>query len=66
MRTDQFIDAVQTVGILVSSGALIYVIVRLERTIRLAIGDLRGVTKHLTEVKRRLDALEAERFEETR
>jgi hypothetical protein len=62
MRGDELIDAVQTIGILVSSGALIYVIVRLERTIRLAIGDLNGVIKTNAEIKRRLDALEAERF----
>jgi hypothetical protein len=66
MRADQFVDAVQTIGILTSSAGLIYVILRLERTIRLAISDLGGVIKTQTEVKRRLDALEAERFEKTR
>jgi cell division protein FtsX len=66
MRADQFIDAVQTVGIMISSGALIYVIMRLETTIRLAISDLSGVIKRQTEIERRLDALEAERFERTR
>jgi hypothetical protein len=66
MRGDEIIDAVQTIGILVSSGALIYVIVRLERTIRLAVSDLNGLIKANAEIKRRLDALEAERFETTR
>jgi hypothetical protein len=66
MRADQFIDCIQTIGIVVSSGALIYVIVRLERTIRLAISDLGGLIKTNAEIKRRLDALEAERFENER
>jgi hypothetical protein len=66
MRGDEIIDAVQTIGIVTSSAGLIYVIVRLERTIRLAVGDLNGVIKTNAEIKQRLDALEAERFEKTR
>jgi hypothetical protein len=66
MRGDDIIDAVQTIGIVTSSGGLIYVIVRLERTIRLAVSDLNGLIKANAEIRRRLDALEAERFDKTR
>jgi hypothetical protein len=66
MRADQFIDCIQTIGIMASSGALIYVIVRLEITIRIAVGDLAGVIKRQTDIARRLDALEVERFEKAR
>jgi hypothetical protein len=62
MRGDEIIDTIQTIGIITSSGALIYVIVRIERTIRIAAGDIAGVIKALSEVHRRLDAIEAERF----
>jgi hypothetical protein len=62
MRGDEVIDAVQTMGIVISSGALIYVIVRIEMTIRVAARDIAGVMNALHEVHQRLDTLEAERF----
>jgi hypothetical protein len=65
MRGDEFIDAVQTMGIVISSSALIYIIVRIEMTIRVAARDIAGVMNALREVHRRLDTLEAERFART-
>ena len=44
-----FIDAVQTAGIVVISGALIYVVVRLDREIRRWANTLTDVNKQLKE-----------------
>lgn len=63
-----FIDAVQTAGIVVISGALIYVVVRLDREIRRWAATLTDVNKQLREqaalaerivkLEARLDAIE--------
>ena len=63
-----FIDAVQTAGIVVISGALIYVVVRLDREIRRWANTLTDVNKQLREqaalgqrivkLEARLDAIE--------
>lgn len=54
----QFIDAVQTIGILAIAGALIYVIRRLEQNVKAAADILRDVRRMSESLTRRVDRLE--------
>jgi hypothetical protein len=47
MRGDEFIDIVQTAGILVIAGALVYVVLRLDRTLTMAAEKLQGALSNV-------------------
>ena len=65
MRTDQFIDAVQTAGIVVIAAMVVYVVLRLERALTTASEKLkealttqRALQETIERVWRRVDLLE--------
>ena len=66
MKNDQFIDAVQTIGIITIAIVLSYVVVRLEGTLIRAADRLKKVLVHQNEIigatdriGRRIEAIEA-------
>jgi hypothetical protein len=66
MKNDQFIDAVQTIGIITIALVLSYVVVRLEGTLIRAADRLKKVLVHQNEIigatdriGRRIEAIEA-------
>jgi hypothetical protein len=71
MRPDQFVDSVQTAGIVVIAAMLVYVVIRLDRALTQAAEKLKGalgaqralptveLRTMLDKIHRRLDQLEA-------
>jgi len=66
VRGDEFVDAVQTAGIVVIAAMLVYVVVRLDRTltsaaekIQRALGDQNQLLQNVRRVWERIDLIEA-------
>jgi hypothetical protein len=60
LRQGQIIDAFQTLTLAVIAGAVVYIVIRLERSLRLASGSLTDVLTGIARNAKRLDQIEVQ------
>jgi len=58
MRPDQFVDAIQTAGIVVIAAMLVYVVIRLDRTLTAAAREIKSALAGQSGMSKRIEMVE--------